>query len=65
MRINRKVKGDNMLELRNVSFEVSDEKEQKEIISGINLKIDEKKFVVITGPNGGRKIYIGKADRRY
>ena len=39
-----------MLELRNVSFEVSDEKAQKEIIRGINLKIDDNKFVVITGP---------------
>ena len=31
-----------MLELKNVSFEVSDEKAQKEIIRGINLKIDDK-----------------------
>ena len=38
-----------MLELKNVSFEVSDEKAQKEIIRGINLKIDDNKFVVITG----------------
>ena len=44
-----------MLELKNVSFEVSDEKAQKEIIRGINLKIDDNKFVVITGPNGGGK----------
>ena len=36
-----------MLELKNVSFEVSDEKAQKEIIRGINLKIDDNKFVVI------------------
>ena len=43
-----------MLELKNVSFEVSDEKAQKEIIRGINLKIDDNKFVVITGPNGGK-----------
>lgn len=49
-----------MLELRNVSFEVSEEKEQKEIIRGINLTIDEKKFVVITGPNGGGKSTLAK-----
>lgn len=42
-----------MLELKDVSFEVSDEKEQKDILRNINLKIDDKKFVVITGPNGG------------
>ncbi len=49
-----------MLELKNVSFEVSEEKEQKEIIRGIDLKIDEKKFVVITGPNGGGKSTLAK-----
>lgn len=49
-----------MLELRDVSFEVSDEKEQKEIIRNINLKIDRKKFVVITGPNGGGKSTLAK-----
>ena len=49
-----------MLELKNVSFEVSDEKAQKEIIRGINLKIDDNKFVVITGPNGGGNPPWGK-----
>lgn len=49
-----------MLELKNVSFEVSDEKAQKEIIRGINLKIDDNKFVVITGPNGGGKSTLAK-----
>ena len=49
-----------MLELKNVSFEVSDEKAQKEIIRGINLKIDDNKFVVITGPNGGGKSTLVK-----
>lgn len=49
-----------MLELRDVSFEVADEKEQKEIIRGINLKINKNKFVVITGPNGGGKSTLAK-----
>lgn len=49
-----------MLELRDVSFEVSGEKEHIDIIRGINLKIDEKKFVVITGPNGGGKSTLAK-----
>ena len=49
-----------MLELKNVTFEVSDEKAQKEIIRGINLKIDDNKFVVITGPNGGGKSTLAK-----
>ncbi|MDD6616955.1 MAG: ATP-binding cassette domain-containing protein [Lachnospiraceae bacterium] len=49
-----------MLELKHVSFEVSDEKEQKDIIRDISLTIDEKKFVVITGPNGGGKSTLAK-----
>ena len=49
-----------MLELKDVSFEVSDEKEQKYILRNINLKIDDKKFVVITGPNGGGKSTLAK-----
>ena len=49
-----------MLELKNISFEVTGENEQKDIIRGVNLKIDEKKFVVITGPNGGGKSTLAK-----
>lgn len=49
-----------MLELRDVSFEVSEDKSSKEIIKGINLKLDEKKFAVITGPNGGGKSTLAK-----
>ena len=38
-----------MLELKDVRFSVTDEKGQlKNIINGINLKIDEGKFVAIT-----------------
>lgn len=49
-----------MLELQNVSYEVSDEKEgTKEILKNINLKIEER-FVAITGPNGGGKSTMAK-----
>ena len=44
-----------MLTLENVSFEVPGEKGQKEIIRNISLNVDDHKFVVITGPNGGGK----------
>ena len=44
-----------MLELRNVSFDVPKENGKKEIIRDISLTLDEHKFVVITGPNGGGK----------
>ncbi|MFA6850641.1 MAG: ATP-binding cassette domain-containing protein [Selenomonadaceae bacterium] len=49
-----------MLELKNVSFEVQDEKGQKKILKDIQLKIDDKKFVVITGPNGSGKSTLAK-----
>lgn len=49
-----------MLELRDLSFEVSDEKGQKEILKNINLTIDDDKFVVITGPNGSGKSTMAK-----
>lgn len=49
-----------MLELKNISFEVTSENEQKEIIKNINLTIHENKFTVITGPNGGGKSTLAK-----
>lgn len=50
-----------MLELKDVRFSVTDEKGQlKNIINGINLKIDEGKFVAITGPNGSGKSTLAK-----
>ena len=49
-----------MLELKNVSFEVPKENGAKEIIRDISLAIEEHKFVVITGPNGGGKSTLAK-----
>lgn len=50
-----------MLELKDIKFSVVDEKGQtKNIINGINLKIDEGKFVAITGPNGSGKSTLAK-----
>ncbi len=49
-----------MLTLENVSFEVQEEKGQKEIIRDMNLTIDDHKFIVITGPNGGGKSTLAK-----
>lgn len=49
-----------MLELRDISFEVQEEKGSKFILKDLNLKIDDNKFVVITGPNGGGKSTLAK-----
>ena len=45
-----------MLELKDVCFE----RGGKKILDNVSLKIDDKKFVVITGPNGGGKSTIAK-----
>lgn len=49
-----------LLEIKNLTFEVEEEKGQKEIIKDLNLDIEEGKFVVITGPNGGGKSTLAK-----
>ncbi len=49
-----------MLTLDNISFGVQDEKSQKEIIKNLSLTINDNKFVVITGPNGGGKSTLAK-----
>ena len=45
-----------MLELKDICFA----RDGKQILDNVNLKIDDKKFVVITGPNGGGKSTIAK-----
>lgn len=52
-----------MLELRHVSFSVpleNGESGTKEILKDVSLTLDEQKFVVITGPNGGGKSTLAK-----
>ena len=49
-----------MLELRNVSFDVQTETEEKSIVRDVSFKIEDNKFVVITGPNGGGKSTLAK-----
>ena len=48
-----------MLELKHISFTVNDT-EEKEIVRDLNLTVDDGKFVVITGPNGGGKSTMAK-----
>ena len=49
-----------MLELKNVSFNVNDESDRKEIIRDISLTIPDGRLIVITGPNGGGKSTLAR-----
>lgn len=50
-----------MLELKNITFRVSDETAgEKTIIKDINLTIEDNQFVAITGPNGGGKSTLAR-----
>ncbi len=49
-----------MLELKNLSFEVPSGDGTKKIIDNINLTVEDGKFAVITGPNGGGKSTLAK-----
>lgn len=48
-----------MLELKNVSYQVSEGAGEKEIIKNVSLKLDDR-FIAITGPNGGGKSTLAK-----
>ncbi len=48
-----------MLELKNVSYRVDDNGQEKYILKDINLTLSER-FVAFTGPNGGGKSTLAK-----
>lgn len=49
-----------MLTLEHVSFDVLEQEGTKEIIRDLDLTIEDGRFVVITGPNGGGKSTLAK-----
>ncbi len=49
-----------MLELKNISFKVTDGNKQVDIIQNLNLTVQSKKFVVVTGPNGSGKSTLAR-----
>lgn len=48
-----------MLELKNISYEVTDENKTKQILKNVSVTFDER-FTAITGPNGGGKSTMAK-----
>ena len=49
-----------MLELKDLCFSASAESGTVDILKHINLTVDDGKFIVITGPNGGGKSTLAK-----
>ena len=50
-----------MLEIKNLSYRVEGEDGPVDILKDVSLSIEDKKFVVVTGPNGGGKTSLARA----
>ena len=50
-----------MLEIKNLTYRVEGEDGPVEILKDVTLNIEDKKFVVVTGPNGGGKTSLARA----
>ena len=49
-----------MLELKNISFNVDQEGQDKEIIRNVSLSLPDGQLTVVTGPNGGGKSTLAR-----
>ena len=49
-----------MLELKNITLTVPSENGPMDILKDVSLTMEDKKFIVITGPNGGGKTTLAK-----
>lgn len=49
-----------MLELKDLTFSVEENGQEKVIIDNLNYTVEDNKFTVITGPNGGGKSTLAK-----
>lgn len=49
-----------MLELQNLTYTVSDDEGSHDIVHNVSMELNDNKFYVITGPNGGGKSTLAK-----
>lgn len=49
-----------MLEVKNLSYEVAEDNNKKDIIRDVSFTLEDNEFVAITGPNGGGKSTLAK-----
>ncbi len=50
-----------MLTLKNLSLTAADAQGRADIVKNVSLDVEDGKFLVITGPNGGGKTTLGQA----
>lgn len=50
-----------MLQIEHLSYHVEDENGSADILRDVSLTVEDKKFIVITGPNGGGKTSLARA----
>ena len=50
-----------MLEIKNLCYRVEGEEGPIDILRDISLSVEDKKFIVVTGPNGGGKTSLARA----
>ena len=44
-----------MLSIRNLTYHVHDDGGDKDILKNVSLDVEDGRFIVVTGPNGGGK----------
>ena len=49
-----------MLKVEHLSYDVSEEGRQSEILSDVSFSVEDGEMLVITGPNGGGKSTLAK-----